>query len=196
MAAKPSIPLKVRAEARRLRATGMSFAQVAEKCAKIARRPVSEASVRKWCKDSEAEPQAPPSSVPAPAQDEPTTPELSDDPLAVLRELVVEHKALAALARRDGNAKAAAQALAAAGKAADTLARLESKRVDGAGAGSVTYTREQIEAEDRAIDERLALLDADLKRCGGLVCPECGRRIRIELASRPQGQDDGKDTDE
>lgn len=196
MSAKPSIPIKVRAEALRLRDTGMSFAQIAAKCTKIAKRNVSEATVRKWCKDAADAPEAPTERDRAPdSAAEPEPPEASsDDPLAVLRELITEHKALAKLARRDGNAAAAAKALGAAAKAADTLARLEAGKRSGLGEGDLVITREQYAAAERTVNERVAKLAADLERTGGMVCGECGRKIRIALASKPQGQNsDGDD---
>jgi hypothetical protein len=88
------------------------------------------------------------------------------------------------MARRDGNAAAAAKALKAAGDAAEAVARLSARQVAG-GEGALVLTKEQVaavRAAARQLEEKYA---ADLQRTGGPVCAECGRRLRIELASRP-----------
>jgi hypothetical protein len=104
--------------------------------------------------------------------------------LETMRELVREQRALATMARRDGNAAAAAKALKAAGDAAEAVARLSAKQVAG-GEGALVLTKEQVaqvRAAARQLEEKYA---ADLARTNGVCCAECSRRLRIELASRP-----------
>lgn len=119
------------------------------------------------------------------------TPAEADDPdLAIptgldgLRAVYRQQLALAKVAQREGNVAAAGKALKAATEAANTIARLEAKAGPG-DAAAVTLTEEHA-AQNRATARELARKYAeDLQRTDGPVCAECGRRLRIELASRP-----------
>jgi hypothetical protein len=196
-----TLPRKVRLEALRLRETGLSYLAIAAKCRTQFKRPVSEAVVRKWVKehDADASPEPASESAEAPTPEGaavarsggPTSPrdenepaEVNDDTIAELRGLVAEQKSLGRRAKAEGNSTAAARAFSAAGKAAEALARLEAKRRDasGVGEGAVVLTKEEYAAAERSILDRVARIAADLDRTGGIACGHCGRKIRIRLA--------------
>jgi hypothetical protein len=202
-------PAHVRAEALRLRRSGMPATQIAVKLRRQFGIKLAKATVQLWGDeaDAEAAPAAPaaapdvqlagpptprlawphdaPPAEPAPAPPADADAEL-DDPtgLATMRQIAREQRALARESNRIGNVAAAAKALKAAGDAAEAIARLTSKQVAG-GEGALVLTKEQVaavRAAARQLEEKYA---ADLQRTGGPVCSECGRKLRIELASRP-----------
>lgn len=219
-------PAHVRAEALRLRRSGMPATQIAAKLRRQFGIKLAKATVQLW--GDEADAMAVPARAtawPSPAAATgaacsasaweaagPPTPRLIDasygqpeaaaapvetaldidaDPtgLETMRELVREQRALATMARRDGNAAAAAKALKAAGDAAEAVARLSARQVAG-GEGALVLTKEQVaavRAAARQLEEKYA---ADLQRTGGPVCAECGRKLRIALAASP-GKLDG-----
>jgi hypothetical protein len=213
-------PAHVRAEALRLRRSGMPATQIAAKLRRQFGIKLAKATVQLWGDEADAEAApaayagaapvalpdvelagpltprmawprdvAPAQPVPAEAPADAAPAELDalgDDPtgLETMRALVREQRALATMARRDGNAAAAAKALKAAGDAAEAVARLSARQVAG-GEGALVLTKEQVaqvRAAARQLEEKYA---SDLQRTGGPVCAECGRRLRIELASRP-----------
>lgn len=122
------------------------------------------------------------------ASDPVEPPAPADDPdLAIptgldgLRAVYRQQLALAKVAQREGNVAAAGKALKAATEAANTIARLEAKT--GPETGLITITPQQA-ADLRAHARELARKYAeDLQRTHGVVCAECGRRLRIALAS-------------
>lgn len=215
-------PAHVKAEALRLRRSGMPATQIAAKLRLKWGIKLAKATVQLWGDEADAE-AAP---LPAPASDGtavaragtalapgweaagPPTPRLADatygqpeavatvgaaapeiednDPtgLETMRQIAREQRKLAKEANAVGNVAAAAKALKSAGDAAEAIARITAKQVVG-GEGSLTLSKEQLaslRAAARQLEEKYA---ADLQRTGGPVCAECGRQLRIELASKP-----------
>lgn len=175
----------IKAEALRLRDTGLSYVAIATKLRRKHKIKLAKATVQKWVdeRDADATPD-----VPAPPKPDAPTPadveadDASGDDIAELRGLVREQRALAKQAREDGNSAAAAKALKAAGEAANTIARLKAKSAPTDDA--IVIPRAEYVRIRADLAERVRALGADLARTGGLVCGECGRRIRIELASQ------------
>ena len=186
------LPRKVRLEALRLRDTGASFAAVAAQCTRRFKVNVSEAIVRKWCKQRDAEISEARAADETPrgirealeSLDPSDAPPAEGDTIAELRALMREQQELARRAKADGNTTAAARALKAAGDAANTLARLEARRAEATD-GALVITKEDAERNRAAARALAAGYAADLERTGGPVCSACGRRLRIEIASNP-----------
>ena len=167
-----TISASTRAEAMRLVRRGHSVNDAAK------RTGVNRKTLARWL---EAERESAPDSAPPP-QPETPAPSLDEDGdiLAIARQIIHEQKATAELARSDGNTTAAARALKSAGDAANLVARIESRRK--ADHDAVVIPRAELEKADRDLAEMAAALDADIERCGGLVCASCGRAIRMNLA--------------
>jgi hypothetical protein len=190
-AAKPHAP-KVKSEALRLRRTGMAATDIAAKLRKQFGIKLAKATVQRWGDEADAEqaPDSAPASAPAPAEPEApaTDTDAADaDDLEMMRSIMREQRTLAGLARKDGNAAAAAKALAAAGKAAEAVARIVEKR-GPVGEGGLVRTREQVAQDRQWARDLAAKYREDLERTNGPVCAACGRNIRIALASAPGGK--------
>lgn len=178
-------PAKNRERALALLARGFTRDDVARKVG------VSERTVYRWQRAASAVESAPSAVEPASADDRkpedlapssaPPAGDDADDILSIARGIIAEQKAIAQLAKQDGNTNAAARALKSAGDAANLVGRLEQRRK--ASADVVTFTRAELDAANKRVHEIFDGLRADLERTGGLVCSSCGRAIRVYLAS-------------
>lgn len=176
-----ALPLKVRAEALRLRDTGASFAAISAAVTKRFKLRVAESTVRKWCKLRDAE-LGEPAPATAEGHAEAASAPPAGDTISDLRGIVSEQRELYKRAMGDGNHTAATRALGAASKAAEAVARIEEKRRPASSDGDLVIPRAEYARIEKELTDRVAALASDLDRTAGIVCGECGRQIRIKLA--------------
>lgn len=187
-----ALPQKIVEAALELTRAGVSERAASAQLSKRFKRKVSAAAVGKWKRDAaalaEVEDDAPPSSVaPAPAVDpQPDlpveTPEDDGAPIDVYehtRKAMRRSQRLAEQAAADGNHAAAQKAQRDVLGYSTILARLEKERRSDE---ERLFTREELEAARRSINDRVTKLVEDVARTGGLVCSHCGREIRVRLA--------------
>ena len=179
---------KYRAAALRLLAKGLTTREVA---ATLRKKHPKETFSEAWVRKVELAGDAPPPSEPAPPSEHPVPDALADgsdlDTYAHTKQAIAEANRSALEARRDGNHAAAARSAHTASEYTKLLARLDKDRKTHDDV--VAIPRAEFDRADQAARDVLASLRADLARTGGLVCAECGKKIRIALA-RGEGKED------
>lgn len=152
------------------------------------RAGVSERSLMRWLKAAQAPAEPEDDDLPAQAPAEPSEPfDASASPDALARKILADSLRVAEMAHADGNTTAATRALRAAHASAHDLARSERERRSNEDV--VIFPRAELERAQRSVRDRVAAIAADLERTGGIVCAQCGREIRMRIASK--GESDG-----
>jgi predicted transcriptional regulator len=101
-------------------------------------------------------------------------------PTELTRTILRESLEGASQAKADGNLTAAARLLKNAHGAAHDLVRADRERLKSE--DSITFSRAELEAAKRSVLDRVQRLASDIQRTGGIVCSNCGRELRINLA--------------